>query len=67
VQRLKGRTADKRLAESPHLRKGFWGRHLWARGYFCRSSGPVPDEVVKESIEHQGRGGDGEFRVDGPE
>jgi putative transposase len=67
VQRLKGKTAYKLLGEYPHLRKEFWGRHLWARGYFCRSSGQVTDEVVKADIEHQGRGGDGECRVDGPE
>jgi REP element-mobilizing transposase RayT len=35
-------------------------------GYFCRSSGQVTDEVVREYIENQGRGGDGEFRVDEP-
>ena len=36
-----------------------------ARGYFCRSSGQVTDEVVKEYIEQQGRGGDAEFGVEG--
>jgi putative transposase len=65
VQRLKGRTAYKLLGEYPHLRKQFWGRHLWARGYFCRSSGQVTDEVVREYIENQGRGGDTEFGVEG--
>lgn len=65
VQRQKGKTAYKLLAEFAHLRKQFWGRHLWARGCFCRSSGPVTDEVVKEYIENQGRGGDTEFGVEG--
>lgn len=67
VQRLTGKTAYKLLGEYPHLRKEFWGRHLWARGYFCRSSGRVTDEVVKEDIENQGRGGDSEFRVESTE
>jgi putative transposase len=35
MQWLKGRTAHHPLAEFPHLKKQFWGRHLWARGYFC--------------------------------
>ncbi|NOT56835.1 MAG: IS200/IS605 family transposase, partial [Deltaproteobacteria bacterium] len=45
VQWLKGKTAYKLLGEFPQLRKTFWGRHLWARGYFCCSSGNVTDEV----------------------
>jgi putative transposase len=65
VQRLKGKTAYKLLQEYTHLRKEFWGRHLWARRYFCRSSGQVTDEVVKEYIENQGRTGDAEFGVEG--
>jgi putative transposase len=67
VQRLKGKTAYKLLGEFAHLRKQFWGRHLWARGYFCRSSGQVTDEVVKRYIEDQGRGSDTEFGVEGAE
>ena len=65
VQRLKGKTAYKMLHEFGPLRKQFWGRHLWARGYFCCSSGNVTDEVVVAYIEHQGRGGSGDFRVEG--
>jgi putative transposase len=30
VQRLKGKTAYKLLQEFTHLRKEFWGRHVWA-------------------------------------
>src|SRR6202166_2881108 len=30
LQWLKGRTAHHLLAEFPHLKKQFWGRHLWA-------------------------------------
>ena len=30
VQKLKGKTSYKLLSEFPHLRKVFWGRHLWA-------------------------------------
>ena len=32
----------------------FWGRHLWARGYFVATSGNVTDEVVAKYIELQG-------------
>ena len=64
VQRLKGKTAYKMLQESAPLRKQFWGRHLWVRGYFCCSSGNVTDEVVAEYIANQGRPGPGDFRVE---
>ena len=32
VQWLKGITSGLLLQEFGHLRKHFWGRHLWARG-----------------------------------
>ena len=36
------------------MRKEFWGRHLWARGYFVATSGNVTDEVISKYIELQG-------------
>ena len=65
VQRLKGKTASKLLEEFAHVRKGFWGRHVGARGYFSSSSGDVTDEVVARYIEDRGRGYGGDFRVEG--
>jgi putative transposase len=65
VQRLKGRSSYKLLGEFAHLRKTFWGRHLWARGYFCCSSGNVTDEVIKAYIENQDHETDGDFRIEG--
>lgn len=47
VRRIKGRTSSKLFAEFPHLQKRFWGRHFWARGYFCASSGNVVSGLVK--------------------
>ena len=65
VQWLKGKTAHHLLAEFPHLKKQFWGRHLWARGYFCCSSGNVTDQMVADYIAGQTTDGDDDFRVDG--
>jgi putative transposase len=65
VQRLKGKTAYKLLTEFPHLRKQFWGRHVWARGYFCCSSGNVTDEVIAAYIENQSHDTDADFRIEG--
>ena len=39
--------------EYKELNKEFWGRHLWARGYFVASSGNVTDEVIQEYIKNQ--------------
>ena len=67
VQKLKGKTSYKVLQEFSHLRKVFWGRHVWARGYFCCSSGNVTDEVIAAYIEDQKHEEDAEFGVDGEE
>jgi len=52
MRRIKGRSSSKLFAEFPHLRKRFWGRHFWARGFFCASSGNVTDEMIKTYLEH---------------
>ena len=66
VQRLKGRSSRKMLEEFGELSRQFWGRHLWARGYFVASSGNVTDEIIAQYIESQGEEpsvGDEDFRV----
>lgn len=51
MRRIKGRSSSKLFAEFPHLRKRFWGRHFWARGFFCASSENVTDELIKTYLE----------------
>lgn len=53
MQTLKGKSSRKLLSISKELQKQFWGRHLWARGYFAASSGNVTDEVIMKYIETQ--------------
>ena len=65
VQRLKGKTSFKLLNEFAHLRKTYWGRHFWARGYFCCSSGNVTDEMIIQYIENQDAASDDNFQVEG--
>ncbi len=67
MQYIKGKSSRKLLMEFKHLQKQFWGRHLWARGYFVASSGNVTDEAIMAYIRSQdgtepGDGGDA-FRV----
>ncbi|WP_036503564.1 IS200/IS605 family transposase, partial [Nitrosococcus oceani] len=53
VKWLKGRSSRVLLQAFPHLRKQFWGRHLWARGYCAISSGTMTDEMMDEYINEQ--------------
>ncbi len=53
MQWFKGISSRVLLQEFPHLRKKFWGRHFWARGYLAVSSGTITDEMIKEYIDEQ--------------
>src|SRR4029453_11575215 len=53
VQWLKGLSSRLMLKEFPQLRKPFWGRHFWARGYLAVSSGNITDEMIQQYIESQ--------------
>jgi len=54
MQAVKGKTSHHLLRDYRQLNREFWGRHLWARGYFVASSGNVTDDVISEYIELQG-------------
>ena len=53
MQYLKGRSSKKLQEEFLELRKQFWGQHMWATGYFCRTVGTVTNEIIKNYIEEQ--------------
>ncbi len=52
MRRVKRRSARKLFESYPDLRKRYWGRHIWARGYFCVTSGEVAEEMIKNYLEH---------------
>ena len=52
MRRIKGRTASKLFEEFPHLKKRYWGRHFWARGYFCATVCQMTEEMIKQYLEH---------------
>ena len=54
MQAIKGKTSHHLLQDRRKLRTEFWGRYLWARGYFVCSSGQVTDEVIAQYIKLQG-------------
>jgi hypothetical protein len=45
VQFLKGRSSRMLQRDFQHLRKRYWGQHLWARGYFCATVGAVDEKT----------------------
>ena len=52
MRRIKGRTARKLFEEFPLLKKRYWGKHFWARGYFCVTVGQMTEEMIKNYLEH---------------
>ena len=69
MQWLKGISSRVILQEFPHLRKKFWGRHFWARGYLAVSSGTITDEMIQQYIDEQEGeqiADDSRFPIDNP-
>ena len=52
MRRVKGRTSTKLFQEFPHLKKRYWGRHFWARGYFCITAGELTKQMIEAYLEH---------------
>ena len=53
AQHVKGKSSRVLQAEFPELKRRYWGRQLWAWGYFVASSGTVTDGMIKACIEQQ--------------
>ena len=58
IKRLKGRSSRKLQQEFPELKKHYWGRHFWAIGFGCWSTGNITDEMLNEYLEHHRRSED---------
>ncbi len=52
MRRVKGRSARKLFEEFPLLKKRYWGRHFWARGFFCVTAGNITDEMINSYLDH---------------
>ena len=50
--RIKGRSSSKLFEKFPELKRRYWGRHFWARGYFCVTSGDLTEEMIKDYLDH---------------
>jgi putative transposase len=52
MRRIKGRSSSKLFESFPGLKNRYWGRHFWARGYFCVTSGDITEEMIQEYLDH---------------
>ena len=65
MQKIKGRSSRMLQQEFPHLKKRYWGQHIWACGYFCAAVGQVTDDMIRDYIAgHIGKSPDDSFTVD---
>ena len=66
VQLMKGKSSRKIQQIFPELRKKYWGKHLWAVGYFVRTTGNVTDQMIKAYIDKHATREDkfGDFQVE---
>ena len=67
IQYIKGRTGRKLLQEFEHLRKRYYGGHLWSLGFYSATSGNVTDQMIIDYVKNQDREAedDDNFEVSG--
>ncbi len=46
VRLLKGRSSHKVQREFPQIKKRYWGRYSWGRGYFSTTNGAITEDIV---------------------
>lgn len=51
MQCIKGRSLHRIQMEFLKLRKRYWGRRFWARGYFSTTSRNVIDDIIRQYLE----------------
>ena len=64
LQYLKGRSSRILQEEFRELKKKYWGQHLWAPGYFCRTVGTVTEDMIREYIKNQKNEIDDIFKIE---
>ena len=51
MRKMKGRSSHKVQREFPLLKKRYWGRHFWGRGYFSTTNGAITEDIVLQYLE----------------
>ena len=55
MQYVKGKSSRKLQMEFAHLKKRYWGQHMWGRGYYAVTVGSLNEQEVQAYIEDQER------------
>ena len=50
MRRIKGRSSRKIQQEFPAIRKRYWGRHFWQRGYFSTTAGNITQDIILQYL-----------------
>ena len=51
MRKMKGRSSHKVQREFPQLKKRYWGRHFWGRGYFSTTNGAITEDIVLQYLD----------------
>ena len=51
VRLMKGRSSHKVQREFPQLKKRYWCRRFWGRGYFSTTKGAITEDIVLQYLE----------------
>jgi putative transposase len=60
MKQLKGRSSRLLQKEFPHLKKRYWGKRFWSKGYGAWSTGNITEEMVQEYLEHHRKASNGD-------
>ena len=52
VRKMKGRSSYKLQREFPELKKQYWGRKFWGRGYFSTTNGAITEDAVLQYLDN---------------
>jgi len=66
MQHVKGKSSRKLQMEFKELKQKYWGKHIWARGYFCATVGVVNEEQIKDYIDHHQDENEENFSIEKP-
>ncbi len=51
MRKVKGRSSHKVQREFPQLKKRYWGRHFWGRGFFSTTNGAITEDIVLQYLQ----------------
>ncbi len=50
MRKMKGRSSHKVQRDFSQLKKRYWGRHFWGRGFFSTTNGAITEDIVLQYL-----------------